>query len=417
MTAPPAAQPTRLDDVAWLKRPGTRAVFAALAARGFEARAVGGAVRNALMGRRVVDIDLATPARPDEVMAAAEAAGLKSIPTGVQHGTVTVVADGEAYEVTTLRQDVATDGRHATVAFTTDWVADARRRDFTLNALYCGPDGTLFDPLGGWPDVVQRRVRFIGQPEARIREDYLRILRFLRFAAEFGEGAPDRKGLAACVAERAGLASLSAERVGSELLRLLAAPRGPELVRVMLDYGLITLVVGVAVRPLLLERLAALEAALGLAADPVLRLAALAVETQEDAERLRGRLRLSNGDFALLAAVDADRQRFATATAEARAAATLYARGPDTYRAMLLIDWARSGDPAEAESWRGLWTLPARWQPPTLAVSGKDVMALGVPAGPRVGALLEAVEQWWIAGGFAADRTQLLAKLKELSAR
>src|SRR5262245_44145240 len=185
--------PASLHDADWLKRPGTQAVFVALAAHGHEARAVGGAVRDALLGRRVGDVDLATPARPEAVMAAAQAAGLKAIATGLAHGTVTVLAEGLPYEITTLREDVESYGRHAKVAFTADWAADARRRDFTINALYCGADGELFDPLGGWQDLVQRRVRFIGEASERIREDYLRILRFFRFGAEYGDGPPDRQ--------------------------------------------------------------------------------------------------------------------------------------------------------------------------------------------------------------------------------
>jgi poly(A) polymerase len=417
MTAAPASPPPRqLADAAWLKRAGTRAIFAALAAKGFEARAVGGAVRDALLGRPVSDVDIATPARPEEVIAAARAAGLKAIPTGLQHGTVTVLADGHAYEITTLREDVESYGRHAKVAFTADWDADARRRDFTLNALYCGADGALFDPLGGWPDLAQRRIRFIGSPGERIREDYLRILRFFRFAAEYGEGLPDRDGLEAAVAGRAGLILLSAERVRQELLRLIAAPRGPQMVRLMLDYGLITLALGQAPRPLLLERVARLEAALGLGPDPLLRLAALAVETREDAEQLRARLRLSNEEHAALAQVETGKAAFAAAMPAAKARAARYRLGPASYHWLLMLDWARSGDAPEDRDWRRLMALGAEWQPPALAVSGEDVMALGVPAGPGVGTLLRALEAWWIADDFRAERGALLAKLRELSA-
>jgi len=417
MTAAPASPlPRQLAEAGWLKRAGTRAIFAALAARGFEARAVGGAVRDALLGRPVSDVDIATPARPEEVIAAAEAAGLKAIPTGVEHGTVTVLAEAHAYEITTLREDVETYGRHAKVAFTADWEADARRRDFTLNALYCDADGALFDPLGGWPDLAQRRIRFIGDPGARIREDYLRILRFFRFAAEYGQGLPDRDGLEAAVAGRAGLSSLSAERVRQELLRLIAAPRGPEMVRLMLDYGLITPVLGQAPRPLLLERVAGLEAALGLSPDPLLRLAALTVETREDAEQLRARLRLSNDEHAALARVEAGKAAFAAALPAAQAKAARYRLGRASYHWLLLLDWARSGDAPEHADWRRLMALGAEWQPPSLPVSGEDVIALGVPAGPRVGALLRKLEAWWIADDFRAERGALLAKLRELSA-
>src|SRR5215475_2419138 len=300
MADPSSPELPSLAGADWLTRADTRAVFAALAARGYAARAVGGAVRNALLGRPVIDVDIATPARPDEVMAAARAAGLAAHPTGLAHGTVTVVAGSLTKKVTTLREDVEAHGRHATVAFTDDWAADARRRDFTINALYCSADGRVFDPLGGSADLAARRVRFIGQARERIREDYLRILRFFRLTAEYGEGPPDREGLAACVAERDGLARLSGERVRQEMLRLLAAPRGPELVRAMQDYGLLGFVLPAAPRPGLLARLAAIEAHLGLTADPIMRLAALAVELPEDADRLRERLRLANEEHARL---------------------------------------------------------------------------------------------------------------------
>jgi poly(A) polymerase len=412
-----APAPPRLADAEWLVRPATKAVFAALAAHGFEARAVGGAVRNALLGRPVVDIDLATSARPEEVMAAAQAAGLAAVPTGVAHGTVTVIADHTPYEVTTLREDVETHGRHATVAFTADWAADARRRDFTINALYCAADGEVFDPLGGYADLAGRRIRFIGDARARIREDYLRILRFFRFTAEYGEGAPDAAGLAACVAEREGLAILSGERVRQELVRLLAARRGPELVVALQGYGLATYVLPIAPRPGLLRGLAEIEAALSLAPDPMLRLGALGVEMPEDAERLRERLRLSNEEHAVLARTATDASMPGTEMSEAGARALLYREGEAAYRQRVLIAWARSGEPPDNAVWHARFALAERWRPPRLPVGGTDVMALGVPAGPRVGELLRALEAWWIAGDFAADEAALRAKLAEFANR
>jgi poly(A) polymerase len=406
----------RLIGADWLQRPQTQRVFAALAARGFPARVVGGAVRNTLLGHAVDDIDIATPARPDEVIAAVAGAGLKAIPTGVAHGTVTVISDGMPYEVTTLRKDVATHGRHATVAFTDDWIADASRRDFTINALYCAADGETFDPLGGYDDVVARRVRFIGNAAERIREDYLRILRFFRMTALFGEGIPDADALAACVRERAGLAILSAERVRQELLLLLAAARGPEIVGVMLDYGLVAEVVGAAPRPALLARLAAIEAAQGLDPNATLRLAALAVEVPEDAERLTQRLRLSNDEASVLARAAVRPPDFGPASPELAAKSFLYTHGAEAYRERTLMAWARSGDDPEARAWRDGYALPARWQIPTFPIGGEVVMALGIPAGPRVGELLRTLEAWWIAGAFGADETVLRAKLKELAA-
>ncbi len=412
----PTQQLPSLAGADWLARRETQAVFAALAAGGFPARAVGGAVRNALLRRPVVDVDIATPARPAQVMAAARAAGLAAVPTGVEHGTVTVIASHVAYEVTTLREDVETHGRHATVAFTDDWAADARRRDFTINALYCSPDGEVFDPLGALGDLAAHRVRFIGEARQRIREDYLRILRFFRLTAEYGEGSPDAESLAACVAEREGLARLSAERVRQELLRLLAAPRAVELVRAMQDYGVLACVLPAAPRPGLLAQFASLEAALGLPGDPILRLAALAIELPEDADRLRERLRLSNEEHARLVRAAERTPEVGPALAEGAAKAYLYANGAAAYRERVLVAWARSGDGPADLAWRDRHTLPERWQPPWFPLGGADVMRLGVPPGPRVGELLRALEAWWIAGDFAADETALRAKLQEMVA-
>jgi poly(A) polymerase len=309
---------------------------------------------------------------------------------------------------------VETHGRHATVAFTDDWVEDAKRRDFTLNALYCGAEGTVFDPLGGYADLAARRVRFIGDADARIREDYLRILRFFRLTADYGEGPADAAGLAACVRERAGLAVLSAERVREELLRLLAAPRGPEIVALMLDYGLIAAVLGAAPRPALLARLAAIEAALGLAPDPVLRLAALAVEVEEDAERLRDRLRLSNEQAAELARAARRDPGIGPAVPEAAARAHLYRHGERAYRERVLLAWARSGASPRSEAWHRRLLLPQRWRAPAFPLGGADVLAEGVPAGPRIGAILRTLEDCWIAGDFSADDVELRDRLREL---
>ena len=414
MADPPPPGLPSLAGADWLIRADTRAVFDALAARGYAARAVGGAVRNALLGRPVIDVDIATPARPDEVIAAARAAGLAAHPTGIAHGTVTVIAGHVAHEVTTLRQDIEAHGRHATVAFTDDWAADARRRDFTINALYCSANGEVFDPLGGRADVAARRVRFIGEARERIREDYLRILRFFRLTAEYGQGPPDKEGLAACVAERDGLTRLSGERVRQEMLRLLAAPRGPELVRAMQEFGLLGFVLPAAPRPGLLSHLAAIEARLGVAADAVLRLAALVVELPEDADRLRERLRLANEEHARLRHSTVRVPDVGPAADIRIARGDLYANGAAAYRARVLLAWARSGDAPEDPAWQHRYTLPERWQPPRFPLGGGDVMAAGLAPGPRVGELLRALEAWWVAGDFMADERALRARLQQM---
>jgi poly(A) polymerase len=406
--------PARLEKAPWLAREETQAVFRAIKAGGFEARAVGGVVRNTLLGRPVGDVDIATTAPPQAVMELAARAGLHAVGTGLDHGTVTVIAGGVPFEVTTLREDVETFGRHAKVAFTGDWAADARRRDFTINALYCDADGTLYDPLGGLPDLVARRVRFIGDASERIREDYLRILRFFRITAQFGEGPPDAAGLVACVRERAGLARLSGERVRAELLRLLTAERGPEMIVLMRDWGVLTEVLPVAPRPELLHRLAAIEKALGAAPDPLLRLAALAVEVAEDAKRLSDRLRLSTAEAAKLMRATRLPPGFGPHASEAAAKEVIYRAGEGAMREALLLAWARCSAPPEDEKGRSLFSLPDRWQVPAMPIQGADVVARGILPGPRVGELLRQLEAWWIRSGFPPDRSLLEAELDRL---
>ena len=286
-------RPPSLAGAPWLVRPETRAVLEAIERGGYAARVVGGAVRNALLGEPVKDIDIATTAVPEEVLRLAEAAHLKAVPTGIEHGTVTVIASHTPIEVTTLRRDIETFGRHARVTFTSDWAEDARRRDFTMNALYCGADGTIDDPLKGYPDLVSRRVRFIGEPHDRIREDYLRILRFFRFTAEYTDGLPDAPGLKASIELSDGLSGLSGERVRAELLRLLAAPRAAETLAVMNDAGLLERVLGSRGHLELLDRVAMIEQMLGRSPDALLRLGALAAARPGAALALRDRLRLS----------------------------------------------------------------------------------------------------------------------------
>jgi len=395
----------------WLQRPSTVAVLGALQAEGAEARVVGGAVRNALMGLPVKDVDVATTALPQDVMRLAAKAGLQAVPTGIEHGTVTVVADHVPVEVTTLRRDVETFGRHARVTFTQNWTEDARRRDLTINALYCAPDGTVHDPLGGYPDLVVRRVRFIGEARARIREDYLRILRFFRFFAAYDSAPqPDADGLAAAIAERGGLEQLSGERIRAELLLLLAAPRAVEAVRAMQEAGLIEPLLGVAGDVERLARLSAIEAALGRDPDPVLRLAAAGA----DPARLQQRLRLSAAETERLAHAGARHAAFTPASVEREAQEYIYRHGARAFADGALMAWANSGDgPGDAVRVERV-RLAQRWQAPELPVRGSDVVALGLPAGPDVGRVLAAFETWWIAEGFPKDAELAKQKLDEL---
>lgn len=398
-----------LRDAEWLRDASLQRVLAVLA-NGGAARVAGGAVRNALIGLPVADIDIATTHRPERVTELAKAAGFSVHPTGLPHGTVTVVAGGdgarEPFEVTTLRVDEETDGRHARVAFTDDWEADARRRDFTINALYCDAGGEILDPVGGYPDILARRVRFVGDPEARIREDYLRILRFFRFHARYGEGAPDAEGLAACTALKDGIARLSAERVRDELLKLLVAPGAPPTLAVMQEAGILPLVLPVAADLARFGRMAGTDARHALTPDAVLRLAALAPGIAGNAWRLR----LSNAEQARLKALE-DAGAPSPALREPERKVVLYQLGSETWRDAVRLSWASNGKAGDDAGWLELLALPGRWSPPAFPVTGEDLLARGLKPGPEIGETLRRLEDWWVASGFAASKADLLSKL------
>lgn len=398
----------------WLERTETQAIFAGLNREGFEARAVGGAVRNTLIGRPVSDIDFATTARPEDTIRLAQSAGLKTVPTGIEHGTITVIADGMPFEVTTLRRDVETDGRRAIVAFGGDWAEDARRRDFTMNALYADAAGRIHDPLGGLPDALGGKVRFIGDPQQRIREDYLRILRFFRFSAQYGDGALDAEGFTACLRERAGMLSLSRERIRAELLKLLVAPAAEAVVDAMENSGLLLGVLGGVTFGWRLRRLAVLERELAREPSAVLRLAALGVEIAEDAARLAERLRLSSTERQHLEAL-ADLHEFRRFVLQEGAKAQLYRRGPHSFTDALLLDWARSGNAASDAARREMYAIATSWTPPAFPLSGADLIAEGVQPGPALGALLRELEARWLASGFTMEKAHLLALARSLA--
>ncbi|HEY1365337.1 MAG TPA: CCA tRNA nucleotidyltransferase [Xanthobacteraceae bacterium] len=400
--------PRRLE-APWLREAPLGDLLAVLDAKGEQARVVGGAVRNTLLGEARGDVDIATTALPDEVVRRVEAAGFKAVPTGIEHGTVTVVAASTPFEVTTLREDVETFGRHATVAFGRDWKRDAERRDFTMNALSVARDGTLHDYVGGLGDIAARRVRFIGDAASRIAEDYLRILRFFRFHAAYGDGAPDPEGVAACIDGRAGLERLSRERVRMELMKLLVARHPVPALAVMTETGLLEPVLGGV--PLLASfaNVTKLEHALALAPDAVRRLGALAVWIVEDAQRLRERLRLANLEYERLASI-ADRWwGIASDLGERGGRALLYRLGSLRFADRVLIAWARSSKGATDPRWRELATLPQRWTAPVFPLKGADFLDRGVPRGPRLGSALAAAEEAWIAADFPRDRTALAA--------
>jgi poly(A) polymerase len=396
-------------DAAWLQKGPVRDLIAVLDRAGEEARVVGGAVRDELLAEPVGDIDIATTALPDEVIRRVEAAGFKAVPTGIEHGTVTVVADGRPLEVTTLREDVETFGRHAKVAFGRDWQRDAERRDFTINALSASRDGTVHDYVGGLADIAARRVRFIGDAATRIAEDYLRILRFFRFHAAYGEGALDREGLTACIAARAGLDRLSRERVRMEMFKLLVARHAVPTLATMTEAGLLEQVVGGVPRLASFANMVELEAGLALSSDAVRRLGALAVVVVEDAERLRERLRLANAEYERLASMADGWWRIAGQWGEQRRRELLYRLGPERFTDRVLLAWTRSPEGATDRSWRSLVTLPARWSAPRFPLKAADFMARGVAKGPRLGAALAAAEATWVAAGFPSEPAALAA--------
>jgi poly(A) polymerase len=407
----------RLRGARWLSTGGTAKVLALLNKGGEEARVVGGAVRNALMGLPISDIDIATTALPDEVMRRAKAANIRAVPTGVEHGTVTLVIDGQPYEVTTLREDVETFGRKAKVAFGRDWARDAERRDFTINALSVSPEGLVHDYADGLDDLDARRVRFIGEPARRIAEDYLRILRFFRIHATYGEGAVDREGLQACIAGRAGLAGLAAERIRQELVKLLVAKGVTAALQEMGDAGLLLLLLGGVTYHQVLDAMIAAEQALTLKPDPMRRLAALAVVTVEDGERLTQRLRLSNAEALQLDSM-AHRWWRLGALDEAQAHVRLYKLGAQRFRDRAMLGWAREG--AREDYWRNLATLDKRWPVPVFPLKAADFIARGLQPGPALGEALNRAEQAWIDAGFPAGAGELSAIAdrirKELSA-
>ena len=384
----------------WLTTGGLPRLLGVLDCDGEEARVVGGAVRNALLGEPIAEIDVATTAIPEEVVRRVTAAGFKPVPTGIEHGTVTVVIDKHPFEVTTLREDVETYGRHAKVEFGRDWKADAERRDFTINALSATRDGTVYDYAGGLDDLAARRVRFIGDANKRIAEDYLRILRFFRFHAAYGRGRLDGNGLAACIAGREGLDQLSRERVRTELLKLLAAPHAASTLTAMADAGLLLRVLGGVPYLASFGNMAKVEAATGLEPNAVRRLGALGVAVAEDAERLWQKLRLANNEHERLASMGEGWRRISPLYGEKAAKALMYRLRPQQFTDRVLLAWARSEAKSSDGEWLALATLPQRWTAPVFPLKAADFMKRGVPQGPALGAAIAAAEQAWVAAGF-----------------
>jgi poly(A) polymerase len=415
----------RLEPQPWMTQPETVAVMAALASAGGEARFVGGCVRDALLGRPVTDVDIATHEPPERVMNLLARAGIKAVPTGIKHGTVTAVVGRKHFEITTLRRDVETYGRHARVEYTNDWAADAARRDFTMNALFCSIDGTVYDPFGGLADLRARRVRFVGDAEARIREDVLRLLRFFRFYAHYGAPPPDAEALAACRKLAPLLPTLSGERVCGETQKLLRAADPAGVIALMREEGVLLQILPEATN---IARLRALVTVEGITprdlvtrADPIRRLAALLDGKEASALAVAQRLRFSNVERERLVGL-ANGPTISPDLPQAVQHTLIYRLGPVRFRDRALVAWAgtiASGartDRRASDGWIGVLRLAAEWPPPRFPVRGRDAVKLGVPPGPAVGTLIAALEDWWIAGDFKADRAACLAKLKDLVA-
>lgn len=386
----------------WLQAAPTRQVIAALeAARPGAARFVGGCVRNTIMGRAVDDIDIATQIEPEQVLAALEAANIRAIPTGIEHGTVTAVVDGQPFEITSLRRDVETDGRRAVVAFTEDWAEDAQRRDFRLNALYAAPDGEVFDPVGGgYEDAVAGRVIFIGDADQRLREDYLRILRFFRFNAWYGAGM-DEAGLEACARQAAGLEKIARERIWKELKKLLSAPRPRLAVEAMVSSGVLDHVLPNHDGAAGLHDLELTEQLTGVQPDPMLRLMALMPRTAPAIQQTQHVLRLSNQESDRLTMWGAENLPNPVGIKAKALRATLYWHGKQAVvdRAML----------AGADV-RDLLAAINAWRRPEFPITGDDALAAGLE-GREIGLALSAVTEAWVESDFYLEREALLPLL------
>ncbi|NVN85101.1 MAG: CCA tRNA nucleotidyltransferase [Rhodopseudomonas sp.] len=405
-----------LSDAPWLRSGPAARVLALLNGDGEEARVIGGAVRNVLLELPIGDVDIATTALPDEVIRRAKAAGIKSVPTGIDHGTVTLVLDGHPFEITTLREDVETFGRKAKVAFGRDWVRDAQRRDFTINGLSISADGVVHDHVGGLDDIAARRVRFIGDPDQRIAEDYLRILRFFRIHASYGAGEPDRAGYLACIRGRGGLSTLSAERVRMEMLKLMVAHGALASVTAMGEGGLLLAVLGGVTFHGPFAAMIAAERALGLDADAVRRLGALAVAVTEDARRLAQRLRLSKAETKRLDSMGHRWWRL-SGMDEATARRRLYRLGEPRFHDRMMLAWARAGRVADPARWREAIALPQRWRAPVFPLKAADFIARGFAQGPALGHLLTLAEDAWLAADFPLDPPALSAIADQTAAR
>ncbi len=395
----------------WLNAPETRAVMDALTRDGGAARFVGGCVRNALLGVPVEDIDIATPLLPDEVSRRLVAAGMQAVPTGIEHGTITAVTNKTPFEITTLRRDVSTDGRRATVAFSTDWAEDAQRRDFTMNALYADAKGQVFDLVGGIADLQARRVRFIGDASRRIAEDYLRILRLFRFHAWYGKGEIDADGLTACATARGQIKTLSGERIQKEMLKLMGAEHPIPVLRAMAASGVLGEVLHGELKFARFQRVCEIDADNFFEADGLLRLGALLADAPQAGE-IATRWRLSNDDRDRLSDMLGQPTKIVSYLSVPEVQRTLYRCGVPLFKDWVRLRWAEDPKTSNVPQWLALLALADSWTKPVFPLKGPDAMAAGVPQGPLVGKVLSEVEAWWIDNGFTDDKFSLAERLK-----
>jgi len=401
----------------WMSGDGVKAIFAALPKD--STRFVGGCVRNAIMGERIGDIDLATKLKPKEVQKHLKTAGIKTVPTGIDHGTLTAVFEGDPYEITSLRKDVETDGRRAVIAFTQDWAEDAVRRDFTVNALYADQNGQVFDPTGqGLQDIESRRFRFVGNSDARVREDYLRILRYFRFMAWYcGEGKVDADALRACRENRDGLKSLSSERVWSEIKKILKAPNPVRAVRIMLTNEILNQVLPEASNVEGLELMVALEKRENLEIDPELRLMAMAARDEFALAGLSKRLKLSKAEKTRLIGWAGNRVPFSLDMEERTLKQSIYASGPQVAYDRLMVRAAGAEDVFLKARWSTKARFAKNWEIPVFPLQGKDLKKAGFSEGPDMGKALRALKELWVRSGFTADKQKLLTALALISAK
>jgi len=399
----------------WMTAKGTCELMHALMVDGLPARFVGGCVRDAILGRAVKDIDIATPEPPEKVISLLNKAGLKGVPTGIDHGTITVIVEGALHQVTTLRVDVETYGRRAKVNFTDSWTADAQRRDFTMNALFCDPDGTIYDPIGGLSDLKEGRVQFVGSALERIEEDVLRLLRYFRLYAYYGTTSADEAALNACREMAPKINSLSVERVWSELRRLLLAPDPIHTLHLMRDWGVLCHALRESCQLVRLQNLVKFEKKLNIEANAIRRLSVLVELDGGGVSALADRLRLSKAESQHLRKLITTVNKPSIASSELDNKEIYYRLGNSSlFVDLALIEWASVGD-GYSDSWIALAKMPDRMSLPVFPVKGADVLALGIPSGERVGEILSEIEDWWIKRNFEPDRMSCLTHLKKIS--